>query len=86
LRERIETMTTILKRRRENGGPTEPTGRTLEGCVMVMIWSEEDGTDSVSIVGDENISQQKLRDVLQEWLSPVVLDEKEGFVPAPYLD
>jgi hypothetical protein len=79
-------MTTLLKQRRENGGATEPTGRTLEGCVMVMIWTEEDGAETVSIVGDENIDQEKLRGVLSDWLNTISLDSEEGFVPAPYLD
>jgi hypothetical protein len=83
LREHIDTMTTVVERRRGSMSFEQPkAGRTLKGCVAVMIWIEEDGTETVSVVGDDSISPLELKGVLHDGLYAIAHADEEDWVPS----
>jgi hypothetical protein len=86
LREKIETMTSVVKDRRDSVKSNKPSSRALKGFVMLMVWTEQDGTESVSVYGEDNTNQLDLRDALQDWLHSNNPDVEAGFVPSPYLE
>jgi hypothetical protein len=83
LREHIDTMTTIVERRRKSMSIEPTAGRTLKGCVAVMVWTEADGTETVAVVGDDNISNLELKGVLHDGLYAIAHIDEESWVPSP---
>jgi hypothetical protein len=83
LSEQLDMMTTIVERRRESMDIDKSRGRTLKDCVAVMIWTEEDGTETVTVVGDNNISALELKGVLHDGLYAIAHQGEEGWVPTP---
>ena len=57
-----------------------PAGsRKLKECVAVMIWEEEDGTETVSVVGDPEITELEVKGVLHDAVYAVAHVGEEGF-------
>ncbi|HWL65847.1 MAG TPA: hypothetical protein VNP73_07725 [Actinomycetota bacterium] len=87
LREHLENMSTVVEhQRKKNGnGDTHPlskrTGekRTLRECVAVMIWEDEDGTETVSVVSDPGITDLEVKGVLHDAVYAVAHVGEEGF-------
>jgi hypothetical protein len=58
-------------------------GRSLKSCVAVTIWIEEDGTETVSVVGDDDISALEIKGVLHDGLYAIAHQGEDGWVPVP---
>lgn len=71
LAEHLDEMATIVEHRRstrENPAPSDNSKRTrrLRECVAVMVWEEEDGSETVSVVGDSQLGELELKGVLHD--------------------
>jgi hypothetical protein len=82
LRDHIDTMTTIVERRRQSMDIDKGNGRTLKDCVAVMIWVEDDGTETVSVVGDNDIGALEIKGVLHDGLYAIAHQGEDGWVPS----
>jgi hypothetical protein len=72
LAEHINEMATIVERRRKSHG-SETTERheetrRLRECVVVMVWEEEDGSETISVLGDAELDDLELKGVLHDGL------------------
>jgi len=68
LKEHLPEMTNVIEHHRPES-PTrngEAHDRRLKQCVAVMVWEEADGTESVVVVGDEQLQDLGLKGVLHD--------------------
>ena len=86
LREHVEHMSTVVEhhRARNGNGHKHPLARPnesrrLKECVAVMIWEEEDGTETISVVGDPEITELEVKGVLHDAVYAVAHVGEEGF-------
>ena len=86
LREHVEHMATVVEHRRKKNGnrgrhplAEANPGRKLKECVAVMVWEEEDGTETISVVGDPGITDLGVKGVLHDAVYAVAHVGEEGF-------
>ena len=69
LKEHLPEMTKVIEHHRRPNQPKrneEAHDRRLKQCVAVMVWEEADGTESVVVVGDDDLQELGLKGVLHD--------------------
>ena len=71
LAEHLDAMTLVVERQRRNAeaNKTAPADtRKLRECVVVMVWEEPDGSETITVAGDEDVNHLELKGVLHDGL------------------
>ena len=69
-------MVTIVERRRKSvrAPDASDSGRKLRECVTVMVWEEPDGSETIEIVGDDQLDPLEMKGVLHDGIYALAHD------------
>lgn len=72
----LDDMVSVIERHR-NGNAAEPKERRLMQTVTVMVWQEADGSETVTVVGDPEMTTLQMKGALHDGLYTVAHDDDE---------
>ena len=83
LAEKLEEMETIIEHNRSNAQsrPGNGSGRKVRDAIAVVVFEEEDGSETVSVVGNSDVGELELKGVLHDGLYAMTHLGEEDFSP-----
>lgn len=85
LAEHLEDMATIVEHQRTKGSTSEQSrngsNRKVREAVTVVVFEEEDGTETVSVLGDAESSSLELKGVLHDGLYAMAHEGDDDYTP-----
>lgn len=83
LAKHLEDMATIVEHKRANSpsDPAKKEGRRVREAVAVVVFEEEDGTETVSVIGDSQIPTLELKGVLHDGLYAMAHEGDQDYTP-----
>ena len=78
----LPAMRTIIEHHRRSRNPSEQsTGRKLQACVQVQLWVDDDGRESIVVLGDESAGPLVLKGLLHDAVYALAHEGEPGFIP-----
>lgn len=81
--EHLPVMKNIVEHHRTSGPVSTvdltETTRTLKKAVVVMVWAEADGTETLSVVGDADAEMLELKGILHDGLYAIAHADEPGY-------
>jgi hypothetical protein len=76
-------MATIVEHHRAKGSgeSTHPSNRKVREAVAVVVFEEEDGTETVSVIGDAQVGALELKGVLHDGLYAMAHEGDDDYTP-----
>lgn len=76
----LPVMRKILEHRRSRLNPrTDPrTGRTLLSCVQVQLWVDDEGRESIVVLGGEGSANLELKGLLHDGVYALAHEDQAG--------
>jgi hypothetical protein len=74
-------MATIVEHKRSKGTDATGSNRRVREAVAVIVFEEEDGSETVSVLGDAQIGNLELKGVLHDGLYAMAHEGDADYAP-----
>ena len=74
----MDDMVSVVERHRPYGGPQQEA-RKLRESVTVMVWEEPDGSETVTVIGDPEMTALQMKGILHDGVYAVAHADEDAY-------
>ena len=75
----MDDMVSIIERHRGPSHSTRQGERHMKECVTVQVWMEADGSETVTVIGDPDMTALQMKGILHDGVYAVAHADEDVF-------